>query len=157
MFNVKKVGIMSSACICNGRRGRLQFERPWRDSTKNGGAVETALASKPWEYSGTRSHVKDSIMGLTGITLNSALKLTVTATSEGLFPPLEGRWCLLCRNYHSIALVLGTIHGTIDCVYLQLPGGNPPLPEVKALQIEQWLILYHMTSVACAFSNARRW
>jgi len=90
MFDVKKVGIMSSACICNGRRGRLLFERPWRDSTKKGGALETALASKPLQYSGTRSLEKHSIMGLTGIRLNSALKFTVTATSEGLFAPLEG-------------------------------------------------------------------
>jgi hypothetical protein len=47
MFDVKTVGIISSACICNGRRGRLLFERPWRDSTKKGGAVLTALDSKP--------------------------------------------------------------------------------------------------------------
>ena len=39
MFDVKKIGIISSACICNGRRGRLLFERPWTDSTKKGGAV----------------------------------------------------------------------------------------------------------------------
>jgi len=47
MFDVKTVGIISSACICNGRQGRLLFERPWRDSTKKGGAVLTALDSKP--------------------------------------------------------------------------------------------------------------
>jgi len=41
------------------------------------------------------------------------------------------------RNHHPIALVLGTIHRTIDCVYLQLPGGNPPLAELKALHMEQ--------------------
>jgi len=41
------------------------------------------------------------------------------------------------RNYHRVALVLGTIHRTIDCVYLQLPGANPPLAELKALQMEQ--------------------
>ena len=29
------------------------------------------------------------------------------------------------REYHRIALVLGTIFRTIDCVYLQLPVGNP--------------------------------
>jgi hypothetical protein len=52
--------------------------------------VETALTSKPWQYSVTRSHVKHSIMGYTGIGLNSALKFTVTATSEGVFAPLEG-------------------------------------------------------------------
>jgi len=33
MFHVKSVGIIPSACICNGRRGRLLFEPPWRDST----------------------------------------------------------------------------------------------------------------------------
>jgi len=47
MFDVKTVGIISSACICDGRRGRLLFERPWRDLTKKGGAVLTALDSKP--------------------------------------------------------------------------------------------------------------
>jgi hypothetical protein len=41
------------------------------------------------------------------------------------------------RDDHHIALVLGTILLTIDCVYLQLPGGNPPLAELKALQWEQ--------------------
>jgi hypothetical protein len=47
MFDVKKVGIMSSAFICNGRQGRQLFERPWRDSTKKGGPGVTVLASKP--------------------------------------------------------------------------------------------------------------
>jgi hypothetical protein len=47
MFDVKTVGIISSACICNGRRGRFLFERTWRDSTKKGGAVLTALDTKP--------------------------------------------------------------------------------------------------------------
>jgi hypothetical protein len=41
------------------------------------------------------------------------------------------------RNYHRIALVLGTIHRTIDCLYLQLPGGYPPLAKLQALLIEQ--------------------
>jgi hypothetical protein len=41
------------------------------------------------------------------------------------------------RKYHRIALVLGTIHRTIDRVYLQLPGGNTPLAELKALQMQQ--------------------
>jgi hypothetical protein len=40
-------------------------------------------------------------------------------------------------DYHRIALVLGTILQTIDWVYLQLPGGNPPLAELKASQREQ--------------------
>ena len=47
MFDVNTVGIISSACICNGRQGRLLFERPCRDSTKKGGAVLTALDSQP--------------------------------------------------------------------------------------------------------------
>jgi hypothetical protein len=34
-------------------------------------------------------------MGSTGIRLNSALKFTVTATSEGLFAPFEGCCCRL--------------------------------------------------------------
>jgi len=41
-------------------------------------------------------------------------------------------WC----NYRSITLVLGTILRTIDFVYLQLPGGNPPLAELNASQSE---------------------
>jgi hypothetical protein len=36
------------------------------------------------------------------------------------------------RDYHSIALGLGTILRVIDCVYLQLPGGNSTLEELKA-------------------------
>jgi len=71
MFDVKTVGIISFACLCNGRRGRLLLERPWRDSTKKGGVVLTALDSKPWQYSGTRSLEKHSIIGLTAIRLNS--------------------------------------------------------------------------------------
>jgi hypothetical protein len=47
MFDVEKVEIMIFACICKGRQGRLLFEQPERVSTKMGGAVETALASKP--------------------------------------------------------------------------------------------------------------
>jgi len=39
MFDFQKVGILSSACKCNSRRGRLLSERPWTDSTKKGGAV----------------------------------------------------------------------------------------------------------------------
>jgi len=61
------------------------------------------------------------------------------------------------RDYHRIALVLGTILRTIDCLYLQLPDGNPPLAELKASQSEEWRILYPITSVACAFSTARCW
>jgi hypothetical protein len=41
------------------------------------------------------------------------------------------------RDYQRIALVLGTILQTSDCVYLQLPGGNPTLAELKASQSEQ--------------------
>jgi len=36
------------------------------------------------------------------------------------------------HGYHSIALVVGTILGTIDPIYLQLPGGNSPVAELKA-------------------------
>jgi hypothetical protein len=41
------------------------------------------------------------------------------------------------HDYDWIALVLGTILRTIDCVYLQLAGGNPPLGELKATQSKQ--------------------
>jgi hypothetical protein len=41
------------------------------------------------------------------------------------------------HDYHHIALILGTILLTFDCVYLQLPGGNPHLAELKALESKQ--------------------
>jgi len=41
------------------------------------------------------------------------------------------------HDYYCIALILVTILRTIDCVYLQLPLGNPRLAELKALQSEQ--------------------
>jgi hypothetical protein len=46
MLDVETIGIISSACICDGRPGRLLFERIWRDSTKKGGEVQTTLDSK---------------------------------------------------------------------------------------------------------------
>jgi hypothetical protein len=64
--------------------------------------VETALASKPWQSAGMRSIEKHSILGLTGIRLNSALIFTVTATSEGLFAPVE--WCLCLLGAFIIGL-----------------------------------------------------
>jgi len=94
MFDVKNVGILAPACVCNGRRGRLLFERLGRDSTNTAGAVQTVLDSKPRQYSGKRSLEMHSIMGLTAIRSYSALKFTVTAMSEGLFAPLEGCLCL---------------------------------------------------------------
>jgi len=71
MLDIKHVEMTSSACICNGRQGRLIQEWPWRDCTKYGGAVRTALDSKPWQYSGPRSLEKHSVMGITAIILNS--------------------------------------------------------------------------------------
>jgi len=41
------------------------------------------------------------------------------------------------RDYHRLALNLGTVLRTINCVYLQLPDGNPRLAELKASQSEQ--------------------
>jgi hypothetical protein len=41
------------------------------------------------------------------------------------------------RDYHRVTLILGTILQIIDCVCLQLPGGNPPLAEPKASHSEQ--------------------
>jgi hypothetical protein len=41
------------------------------------------------------------------------------------------------RDYHCTALILGKILLTIDCVYLQLPSGNPPLAELGASQSKQ--------------------
>jgi len=59
------------------------------------------------------------------------------------------------RSYYPFALVPDAILWTIDYVYLQLPGGNIPLGELKTLQCKQWRILYPITSVECAFSTAR--
>jgi len=59
------------------------------------------------------------------------------------------------REYHSIALLLGTVLQIIVCVYRQFPCGNSSLAKLKASQIEEWRILYPMTSIACAFSTAR--
>jgi len=39
MFNVKNIGNISCAYICNGRWGKLLFDRPGRDSTNKEGAV----------------------------------------------------------------------------------------------------------------------
>jgi len=61
------------------------------------------------------------------------------------------------REYQCIAIILGTILPSIDCVYLQLPDRNPPLAELKASQIKPCRILYPNSSFACAFATARRW
>jgi len=71
MFDVKSIGIVSSACIYKGRWGRLLFERQWRDLTKKGGTVLTVLNSKHWQYSGMTSLEKHSIMRCTAIRFNS--------------------------------------------------------------------------------------
>jgi len=60
-------------------------------------------------------------------------------------------WC----NHHTIILTFAIIVWTIDGVYCQLSSRNPILAELKELQSKQWHILYHMTSVGCAFSTAR--
>jgi len=39
MYNINNVGIISSARICNGRLGRLQFDQPGRDLKQKGGAL----------------------------------------------------------------------------------------------------------------------
>jgi len=59
------------------------------------------------------------------------------------------------HNYHSTALVLGTLLPTIDCVYLQAPGGNLSLAELKASELKQWCILYPTTSIVFAVSTTR--
>jgi hypothetical protein len=97
MFDVENVGIISSACICNGRRGRLQFEWPGRDSKKQGGAVYPMLdyeSLSPVTIPGDEILWKAFNYGVhchwLKLRLNSVLIFTVTATSEGLFAPLEG-------------------------------------------------------------------
>ena len=59
------------------------------------------------------------------------------------------------RNLDSNALVLGTILVTIDCVYLQLPSGNPHLAALRTSQSAQWPIHDSMTSIECACFTAR--
>jgi len=59
-------------------------------------------------------------------------------------------WCS-----QSIALVLGSILRTIDCVYLLFSGWKPPFAELKPWQSEQWHLLYCITSVAWSLSTAR--
>jgi hypothetical protein len=39
LFHVNKEEIISTACICNRWRGRLQLERLWRHLTEKRGAV----------------------------------------------------------------------------------------------------------------------
>jgi hypothetical protein len=46
MFDMENVGIISSAGISNGRRGRMLYEQPGRDSRKQGGAVYTVPDSE---------------------------------------------------------------------------------------------------------------
>ena len=46
MIDVMKVGITSSARICNARRGTCLFELPWTDLTTMGGAVYTVPESE---------------------------------------------------------------------------------------------------------------
>ena len=102
MLHVKNIGIISSACMSNSRRGRLLFEQSERDSKKKRGAVYTALDSKslspvtilgdkiPWKSFNSEVMCHQIKLGL-----NSALIFTVTATSEGLFALLETCLCLL--------------------------------------------------------------
>jgi len=102
MFDVKNVGMISSACVCNGRWGRLLFERPGRNSKKKEGTLYLVVDAKslspitilrdviPWKafkYEVNCHQIK--------LRWNSALIFTVTAMSEGVFAPLEGWLCLL--------------------------------------------------------------
>jgi hypothetical protein len=41
------------------------------------------------------------------------------------------------HDYQHIAPGLGKIPGSIDCVYLHLPGQNPSLEKLKSLQYEE--------------------
>jgi hypothetical protein len=46
MFDIENVGIISSASIHHGGRGKLLFERPGRDSINQRAAVYTALGTE---------------------------------------------------------------------------------------------------------------
>jgi len=78
------------------------------------------------------------------------------AISEGIVQ-YRSAWRVFMPSWgtiHSIVCILGTILQTMDCLYLQLPNGNPTLAELNALQREQWGFVYPMTSVACTLSTA---
>jgi len=71
MLDHKTERITSSAFICNGRRGRLLFERTGRNFTNKGDAVLTALDSTRWQYPQSRSLQNHSIMRSIATRLNS--------------------------------------------------------------------------------------
>jgi len=63
------------------------------------------------------------------------------------------------HDYHGFALVLSTILQTIECVYLRLPGGNPPSAELKhrkanneiiSILRHQLLVLFPLLGVLAA-------
>jgi len=102
MFNIENVGIISSACIGNGRQGRLLIERPGRDSKIPGGGVYTVLELKslpPVTIHGDKFPCKAFYHGVhchhIKLILTSASIFTVTATSEAQFELLEGSLCIL--------------------------------------------------------------
>jgi len=161
MFDVKYVGILSSACIWNGMQGRFLVEWLGRDSKQIRDAVHTVLdptilspmrilrdeiPSKEFNYAVNRPQII--------LRLNSTLIFSVTATSEGPFPPLEGSLCLIGPIIIVLHLFLAKYFEP-SIGFFQLHGGNPPLAELKASQSDQWRILYPMTSDVCAFSTSR--
>jgi len=88
--------------MCTGRRGRLLFERPGRDSKTHGGTVSTTLDLRSLSHvtilgDGIPWNQLNHWLNCHRIKLrsNSALIFTVTATSGGLFALLEGCLCVL--------------------------------------------------------------
>jgi len=91
--------------------------------------LKDEIPSKALHYGVNRHQIK--------LSLKSALIFTVTATSEGLFAPLEGCLCLL----GVIIIVLHSclaqyVEPSIAYIFI-FPNRNPPWGEIKASHSEQ--------------------
>jgi len=156
MFDVKKVGTIACACICNGRGGRLLFERPWRVSTKKGGAVWTALDSKPWQYSVTRSLEKHSIMGLTAIRLHSDWTQIKHSIDIHCYSNVWRSICIAWRVFYHLGVIIIVLHSFLaqyfepSIVYIfSFPVEIPLWQSYKYLKANNYVfsILWHQLRV----------
>jgi hypothetical protein len=83
--------------------------------------------------------------------------------SEGLFAPLAWSLYSCWRNYHCIALILGTVRRTFNCVSLQVLDGNPALEALKALESEKnnvfsiydidWVCFFHCEALVAVLHD----
>jgi len=133
MFDFKKAGIISSACICKGWRGRHQFFPTMEVFNKNGRRsidcarlhtltiIRDKILWKAYNYGVNWHQIKLSIE----ILCYSNIWRSICTASSVLLPC----W----HNYHSIALIFDTIPGTIDFIYLQLHSGNRQFGRSKSI------------------------